>query len=221
MAALARGCALELQHLDRGLRGPGFFACDGREIAAAGELFVEAYAASRLLHDQDTSAGIRCKPRRNPQRWWFTAVEGRPWPGEADEPVAADAVRALDAHFAEIAAILAGAAFLALGLRKPTVLGGSPMLRGLRYAPVSAPGQFGIPGHVDFGDFTLCHSIHEGLQVFDRDTDEWRSLPAGELYFLAAAGLEAKTRGQVRAVEHRVNHTDRERLSFCRLHGVP
>ncbi|CAE8625092.1 unnamed protein product [Polarella glacialis] len=223
MAALARGCSLEMQLLNRGLRGPGFFACGGHDMPAGSEVLVDAYAASRRLHNLRPNTSIRKKPSTNPLRWWFTAVEERPWPGEKEDPEAANAIRKFDAQLAGVAAVLAGAATIALNLRCQNFSGGSGMLRGLRYArQSSADGELGIPAHVDFGDFTLCHSEQQGLEVWERETSEWHALPPGQLYFLAAAGLERKSKGEVHAVQHRVSQSqDTERLSFCRLHGVP
>jgi len=213
--ALAQGCAIEMQELHRGLRA-GYFAC---AVDGDGDpLFSQAYAASHRLH------GLPSKSiRKRAQRWWFTGYEGRSWPGEAEDPEAVQAIRALDSQFAKVAAVLAGAAFLSLGLRRPTVLGGAAMLRGLRYAgsEPSDPERAGIPAHVDFGDFTLCHSNRPGLEVWDEEAEEWSALLPGRLYFIAAAGLESKSKGKVKAVKHRVSQSNHERFSFCRLHGVP
>lgn len=255
VAALAHGCPLELERFDRGLRGDGFFVCDGLSLGPAGaeesaagggatgseirRELSEAYAASRRLHARGPSDWLRSKPTKEPQRWWFTAVEERPLPGEHVDVTEGDAegddddglrrgaaadaaaVRTLDRRLASVAAVLAAAACATLGLRRPTVLGGSAMLRGLRYARSTAPGQFGIPAHIDFGDFTLCHSDCEGLEAWAREPEEWQRFPAGELCFLAASGLERKSKGGVKAVQHRVNQAEGERMSFCRLHGVP
>mmetsp|Transcript_107174 Transcript_107174/g.334073 ORF Transcript_107174/g.334073 Transcript_107174/m.334073 type:complete len:110 (-) Transcript_107174:9-338(-) len=102
------------------------------------------------------------------------------------------------------------------------------MLRALRYQPAADDSRGdrpkkGIPAHVDFGDFTLCHSRDEGLEAADRQAGGWQLLPADQLVFMSGSGLELKTRGRqhrVRAVQHRVMLAASERISFCRLHGV-
>mmetsp|Transcript_94906 Transcript_94906/g.253750 ORF Transcript_94906/g.253750 Transcript_94906/m.253750 type:complete len:105 (-) Transcript_94906:6-320(-) len=92
------------------------------------------------------------------------------------------------------------------------------MLRALRYPPRPG-GSLGIVSHVDFGDFTLCWSNGEGLQV-QRHDGEWDPLPGGCWHCMAGGGLQKRTGGLVRAVQHRVVGTSQERFSFCRLHGV-
>merc|ERR1712032_383352 len=177
------------------------------------------------------SLWIKGKPNKGHQcRSWFTAAHGRPWPSEAEHPGFSTAIMALDAYLAGVAAVLVVCVSRALALRPEEMAKTSSeaMLRALRYAPersdtrVRLP-KVGIPGHVDFGDFTLCHSDKEGLEALDRQSSAWQQLPANELCFMSGAGLESKTKRQphcVRAVEHRVMLNATERLSFCRLHGV-
>mmetsp|Transcript_69431 Transcript_69431/g.159515 ORF Transcript_69431/g.159515 Transcript_69431/m.159515 type:complete len:137 (+) Transcript_69431:215-625(+) len=92
------------------------------------------------------------------------------------------------------------------------------MLRALRYPPRPS-GALGIVSHVDFGDFTLCWSDGEGLQVQGHD-GQWDLLAADCWHCMAGGGLQKRTGGLVKAAQHRVVGTDQERFSFCRLHGV-
>lgn len=230
LAALVSGCSLEHQRLHRALCGPGYFTCDASAIETTEIVAIrEAYTASRRLHLQEAQRGVsvgswaHARPKAKPTRWCFTLAKGRARPSELLHPGVDDAIRALERCFAEIAAVLAVAIVRALGLHKMSLAraSSSSLLRCLRYAPSSSPGELGIGPHVDFGDFTLCHSDHKGLEVEEHDSGSWETLPAGELHFLAATGLEEKAERRVRAVTHRVLAPAKERLSFCSFHGVP
>eukprot|EP00931_Biecheleriopsis_adriatica_P090056 TRINITY_DN64104_c0_g1_i1.p1 TRINITY_DN64104_c0_g1~~TRINITY_DN64104_c0_g1_i1.p1 ORF type:complete len:251 (+),score=36.20 TRINITY_DN64104_c0_g1_i1:16-768(+) len=226
LAALAGGCALELQRLSSALHGPGFFACTSPDLEPSSSLVTHAYAASRALHERSDAhrwVKTKCSPHGQPRRWWLNAQVGQQWP---EDEASHAAVRAMDAQLALAAATLALATVRLLGLT-PSSLGATAErtyasnMRVLRYAPGSVElRDDGIPSHVDFGDFTLCHSNAPGLQVWDRMTGEWHEVPGGELMFLASVGLQKKSKGVVRAVHHRVQAGTCERYSFCRFHGV-
>lgn len=221
---LSRGSTHELQRLCAALRGPGFFAATGK---LSDSVVLEAYAASCKLHSRADAcnwAKTKCPPKGRPTRWWFNAQRGHPWP--EDEPGSTAAIRAMDSSMDRAAAILASATSEVLGI-DPASLGASPdsdhctNMRVLRYAPVShRQDELGISAHVDFGDFTLCHSNGEGLQILDRTVDTWHDAAGAELIFIAATGLQRKSRGAVKAVSHRVQPSKAERFSFCRFHGV-
>ncbi|CAE8662345.1 unnamed protein product, partial [Polarella glacialis] len=213
-------------------------------------LLQEAYAASRQFHAAEasrrqrslSSQWTRGKPNSGPySRAWFTGANGRRWPRDEDHPGFTTALQSLDARLAAVAAVMAAALACAFPSETFASAPSETMLRALRYAPSTPPAEpevaitttntnnknndsnsnnHGIPAHVDFGDFTLCHSDSEGLEAWEREAGLWQPLPAWQICFLAGTALESKTQQAVRAVEHRVLRCPAERLSFCRLHGV-
>jgi len=222
--ALAAGCGSELAKLGQALRGPGFFSCSAPALDGP---LAEAYVASRRILRKPTVKGVSSTTAaasggawgRRPQRWWFTADEAIQWRWAEGHAGSADVIRRVDKEFAGVAAVLAGAAALALGLRKAE-LEGPAMLRVRRYAKASSGLDVGIERHVDYADFTLCHGDGEGLEAWDAAERAWCPLPPGRLHCLAGLQLQDKSAGAVRAAEHRVVLGKAERFSFCRQHGV-
>ncbi|CAE8599117.1 unnamed protein product [Polarella glacialis] len=209
--ALARGCPTELAVLDLALRGTGYFLCETLELSEKQtnktvQMLDKAYEASRSLHSREPhlSRWIQRKPCEPGSagssaclRSWHTFALGRHLPEESEQPGFVAAVGDLDAYLAGVASVLARAVTSALSLSPVDCLADSPsmaMLRGLRYPEVVVPIseevadkselRFGILPHVDFGDFTLCHSENGGLEVWERETHTWQSLPARQLCFL-------------------------------------
>lgn len=235
VVSLARGCAESMGQLKSAVQDSGYCVCEVSDSIdySLEDVLPRAYSLSRRFHECESNLHssqrryLKCKHSRS----WFTVTPGRELPGEDEHPGLANSLWALDFKFAAVATVLASALTSVLCLNAAS-LSSTPsraMLRVLRYAPLAQkPGidnkavvsEHGIPAHVDFGDFTLCHSNQDGLQALHPTLRSWCPLPSGQLCLLAAAGLESKTTGKVKAVEHRVVSGDVERLSFCRLHGV-
>lgn len=232
ISALAAGRAVELERFSRALHSPGFFACElddwHPDLVAEGGLLANTYAVSRRVLRGRSQKGVNVYNTEldsigaKPQRWWFTAVRGRRWDWAEGHAGAEEAVLALDTSLVAVAGVLAGAVAYTLQVPRES-LAEAPldaMLTVRRYPRASSGMEEGLPSHVDYGYFTLCHGDRDGLEAWDREALAWRRLPAGMLHFLAGAGLEKRSAGRIPAVQHRVCLSESERFSMCRLHGV-
>ncbi|KAI9151433.1 bifunctional p-450 nadph-p450 reductase [Paramyrothecium foliicola] len=97
----------------------------------------------------------------------------------------------------------------------------------IRYPAFSttAPGQFGVGPHTDFGGVTvlLQQAGKDGLEVFHEQTDQWLPVPATEDVYIINCGdmIQSWSGGIYRSAKHRViNKADGERLSCATFwHG--
>ncbi|MEM9037680.1 MAG: 2OG-Fe(II) oxygenase family protein [Actinomycetota bacterium] len=90
------------------------------------------------------------------------------------------------------------------------------------YPPLAAeplPGQWRKGPHSDWGTLTILHQDESGLQVYDRDGDQWLDVPVVEDAFVVNIGdlMEIWTNDRWRSTKHRVPAPTGEAATVTRV----